>query len=148
MFVPDSRCGIDPVPEKGVPTAFGGRATPLDPPEVQPGPRCNGVARIAASPRGRRHVRVAWLFVLFAALAAVACGPPTKHEILNKAEGVATREDLEAALGPPSDRNKLGPIETWTYEASDGEVEFVILGDRVRLQAAGSPAGKSAEEAR
>jgi len=31
--------------------------------------------------------------------------------------------------------SKLGPIETWTYHAKDGEVTFLITGDVVRLQA-------------
>ena len=70
-------------------------------------------------------------------LALTACGPPSKHEILEKAEGAETRQALEAALGAPDDRSKLGPIETWRYVASDGEVTFVIAGDRVRFETAG-----------
>ena len=71
------------------------------------------------------------------ALGWPGCGPSTKHELLKKAEGVETKQALEAALGPPDDHNKLGPIETWTYRAEDGEVTFVITGDRVRFEAAG-----------
>jgi hypothetical protein len=67
-------------------------------------------------------------------LAIVGCGPDTKHEILKKVENIQTKADLEGALGAPDDRNKVGPIETWTYEASDGEVTFVITGKTVRLQ--------------
>ena len=67
-------------------------------------------------------------------LALFGCGPDTKHEILKKTENVETKADLEEALGAPDDRNKVGPIETWTYEASDGEVTFVITGKTVRLQ--------------
>jgi hypothetical protein len=79
------------------------------------------------------------------ALAAIAlglagCGPPTKHDLLSKAEGAETRQALEAALGAPDDRSKLGPVETWTYRASDGEVTFVIAGDRVRFETAGGSA--------
>ncbi|RIK93454.1 MAG: hypothetical protein DCC71_24015 [Proteobacteria bacterium] len=70
-------------------------------------------------------------------LAAAACGPPTKHDLLSKAEGAETKQALEAALGPPDDRSKLGPIETWKYRAADGEVTFVLTGDRVTFQAAG-----------
>jgi len=70
------------------------------------------------------------------ALAIVACGPDSKHEILGKAEHARTKADLEAALGAPDDRDKMGPIETWTYVARDGEVTFVITGDTVRLQTA------------
>jgi hypothetical protein len=68
-------------------------------------------------------------------LALVGCGPDTKHEILKKTENVETKADLEEALGPPDDRNKVGPIETWVYEASDGEVTFLITGETVRIQA-------------
>lgn len=76
-----------------------------------------------------------------ALLAAAGCGPPTKHELLSKAEGAETKTALEAALGAPDDRTKLGPVETWTYRAKDGEVTFVIAGDRVRFEAAGGSAG-------
>lgn len=77
--------------------------------------------------------------LLRAALVALVlgCGAPTKHELLAKAEGAETKQQLEAALGPPSDRSKLGPIETWKYVARDGEVTFVIAGDKVRFEAAG-----------
>ncbi len=72
-------------------------------------------------------------------LALVGCGPDTKHEILKKSEGVETKADLEAALGAPDDRDKVGPIETWTYEVSDGEVTFVITGETVRMQTTSEP---------
>jgi len=75
--------------------------------------------------------------LLLLALGSAGCGPPTKHELLKKAEGAETREALEAALGAPDDRSKLGPVETWKYEAKDGEVTFLITGDRVRFQATG-----------
>jgi hypothetical protein len=89
-----------------------------------------------------RHVPAALAAL---ALALAACGPPSKHEILEKAEGAETRQALEAALGAPDDRSKLGPIETWKYLASDGEVTFVIAGDRVRFEAA-SGSGEAAPE--
>lgn len=76
-------------------------------------------------------------------LGAAGCGPPTKHDLLEKAEGAENREQLEAALGPPDDRSKLGPIETWKYRARDGEVTFVIAGDRVRFEAAGAAPSES-----
>ena len=72
--------------------------------------------------------------LLVAAVAFVGCGPPTKHEIVKKAEGVETKQELEAALGAPDDIEKLGPIERWTYSASDGAVEYVITGDAVALE--------------
>jgi hypothetical protein len=42
-------------------------------------------------------------------------------------------------LGRPDELTKLGPVETWRYTASNGEVIFLIVGDDVTLQAAGSP---------
>jgi len=70
-------------------------------------------------------------------LALAACGPSTKEELIEKARTVSTRAELEKALGRPSDLAKLGPMETWTYRASNGEVVFLIVGDKVTLQAAG-----------
>jgi hypothetical protein len=75
-----------------------------------------------------------WLATV--ALAIVACSPQSKHEMLSKTEHVRTKAELEEALGAPHDRDKVGPIETWTYRARDGEVTFVITGDTVRLKAA------------
>jgi hypothetical protein len=85
---------------------------------------------------GRRPLEHALLGLALVVLVA-GCGPPTKHELLARAEGAETKQQLEAALGPPSDRSKLGPIETWKYVARDGEVTFVIAGDRVRFETAG-----------
>ena len=53
---------------------------------------------------------------------------------MKKAEGVETKQELEAALGAPDETDKFGPIEKWTYSASDGEVEFVITGDKIALE--------------
>ena len=72
-------------------------------------------------------------------LALVACGRGTKEDIVAKAREVATRAELERVLGRPDDITKLGPVETWRYRASNGEVIFLIVGDDVTLQAAGSP---------
>ncbi len=83
--------------------------------------------------RGRFAIALGSL-LLAAAMAFVGCGPPTKHEIVKKAEGVETRQELEAALGAPDDIEKLGPIERWTYSASDGAVEYVITGEAVALE--------------
>lgn len=70
-----------------------------------------------------------------ALLLALACARETKHDLLQKAELVTTKAELEQILGPPDERHKLGPIETWTYEASDGKVNFLIAGNTVQLQA-------------
>lgn len=59
----------------------------------------------------------------------------TKHDLLKKTELVTTKAELEQILGAPDDRNKLGPIESWTYQASDGKVTFLIAGNTVQLQA-------------
>ncbi|NNL68064.1 MAG: hypothetical protein HKP30_17580 [Myxococcales bacterium] len=80
-------------------------------------------------------MRFTTLCLALSAFVLLACGPPSKHDILSKAETITTKSELEAELGSPSERSKLGPIETWTYQAKDGEVTFLITGDVVRLQA-------------
>lgn len=66
---------------------------------------------------------------------AFGCGSKSKHDLLSKVEQVKTRAELEQALGAPDERDKMGPVEIWTYEASDGRVTFLITGDTVALQA-------------
>jgi len=70
-------------------------------------------------------------------LGLVACGRGTKEDIVAKARDVSRRADLERVLGKPDDITKLGPVETWRYQASNGEVIFLIVGDEVTMQAAG-----------
>ncbi|PYM96434.1 MAG: hypothetical protein DME04_01955 [Candidatus Rokuibacteriota bacterium] len=70
-------------------------------------------------------------------LGLVACGRGTKEDIVAKARDISRRADLERVLGKPDDITKLGPLETWRYKASNGEVIFLIVGDDVTLQAAG-----------
>lgn len=72
-------------------------------------------------------------------LSLVACGRGTKEDIVAKARDVSKRAELERVLGKPDDITKLGPVETWRYQASNGEVIFLIVGDDVTLQAAGRP---------
>ena len=74
--------------------------------------------------------------LLMVALALAGCSR-TKEDVLRKAESVKTRADLESRLGRPDDIAKLGPVERWTYKASNGDVVFAIVGDTVTLQAAG-----------
>jgi len=74
---------------------------------------------------------------LGAVLVLGACGAPSTQEITRKAAGITAKADLEKKLGKPDSFNKLGPIETWTYKASDGQVTFLITGDTVRLDLAG-----------
>lgn len=83
----------------------------------------------------------AWTGLLVWVLAAgliVGCSR-SKEDLIQKARGVGTRAELERALGKPTDISKLGPVEQWTYKASNGTVVFLILGDKVTLQAAGNP---------
>lgn len=68
----------------------------------------------------------------------VACSDPTKEDLLAKSKGISTRADLEKTLGKPDDISKFGPIEQWTYKASNGSVMFVLTGDSVTLQATAS----------
>jgi hypothetical protein len=77
------------------------------------------------------------VWVLVAGLLA-GCSQ-SKEDLVQKARGVSTRAELERALGKPSDISKLGPVEQWTYKASNGTVVFLIVGDKVTLQATGSP---------
>jgi hypothetical protein len=72
---------------------------------------------------------------LFSLLLLAACFAPSKADLLKKAKGVSSRAELEEALGEPSDVSKLGPIEKWTYKASDGSVVFVLAGDTVTIEA-------------
>lgn len=72
------------------------------------------------------------LLALAGALLA-SCGGSSRHDLLDRAEGAKTRTELEDALGAPDERSKMGPIETWTYRGSDGDVSFLITGDAVAL---------------
>jgi hypothetical protein len=80
---------------------------------------------------------LAGLVIGLVLLSLAGCGPSTKEDMIAKARGVTTRAELEKALGKPSDISKLGPMETWTYKASNGQVVFVVIGDAVTLEAAG-----------
>lgn len=80
-----------------------------------------------------RACRLAFAALLIAGLAA--CGDPSKTELVEKARGIETKTALRQALGPPDDIAKLGPVEKWTYQASDGTVVFVITGETVIVDA-------------
>jgi hypothetical protein len=81
---------------------------------------------------------LAGLVIGLVLLALAGCGPSSKEDLIAKARGVTTRAELEKALGKPSDISKLGPMETWTYKASNGQVVYLIVGDAVTLETAGS----------
>jgi len=85
--------------------------------------------------------RILILAALLAGLALGACEDST-HDLLSKAEAVSTKAELEKALGPPDIVAKVGPLETWTYKASNGEVSFFITGDAVTLKAASTSSKK------
>ena len=40
--------------------------------------------------------RMIWLLLALAAVAVMGCGPPSQHDILKKAEGIETKQELEA----------------------------------------------------
>lgn len=65
-----------------------------------------------------------------------ACGDPSKTELVEKSRGAETSQALRDALGEPDGISKLGPVEKWTYKASDGSVVFMITGDKVIVDAA------------
>jgi hypothetical protein len=82
--------------------------------------------------------RMLGLGALATLMTATACdSSPTKAEILKKASGLTTKEELEKVLGPPNNLDKLGPIERWTYNAKDGVVVFTIVAGRVALDETG-----------
>jgi len=81
-----------------------------------------------------RSISKKWVILALAAT-LVACGPPSKHDVMKKAEGAETKQELEAAIGAPDDVSRLGPLERWSYVTSDGGVDFLITGDKIRLEA-------------
>lgn len=86
--------------------------------------------------------RIAAAAVLALPLLLGGCMEPDKAELLDKAEGVRTKADLRDRLGQPDDVSKLGPVETWTYNAADGTVSFLIAGDAVTLSTTGERPAK------
>jgi hypothetical protein len=77
------------------------------------------------------------------AFVLVGCGPSSKTDIVTKARDVKTRADLEKALGKPDDIDKVGPIEKWTYNAKDGRVVFILVGNTVTIQTTDEPEKKN-----
>lgn len=89
-----------------------------------------------------RQVMIRGMLWGLALVLLTACGGRTKEDMVQKARDVSTRADLERALGKPTDIAKVGPLERWTYKASNGEVVFLIIGDTVTLQTTGGPEEK------
>ncbi|HEY9539169.1 MAG TPA: hypothetical protein VIS03_16360 [Kiloniellaceae bacterium] len=80
-------------------------------------------------------MKIVRTFVALAGLLLLtACFAPSKADLIKKAQGASSRAELEAALGEPSEVSKLGPIEKWTYVASDGSVVFLLAGDTVTFE--------------
>ena len=71
-------------------------------------------------------------------LVLAGCGPPTKEDLLSKARDIKTRAELEKALGKPTDIFRIGPVEMWSYKASNGTVVFLVEENAARLQAPGT----------
>ncbi|MEO8558029.1 MAG: hypothetical protein ABI439_03125 [Rhodospirillales bacterium] len=86
--------------------------------------------------------RAARLLAIVVLLALAACGKPSKEELVRKSENVKTKAELQAVLGLADDINKVGPIETWRYKGSNGDVVFIITGNIVQLQATDSGKNK------
>jgi len=80
---------------------------------------------------------------VLALILLTACGGHTKEDIVQKTRNVSTRNELEKVLGKPTDIAKLGPLERWTYKATNGEVVFLIVGDSVTLQVTGDTPAKN-----
>lgn len=76
-----------------------------------------------------------WKLLLAAGLmlAVAACGKPTKESMLQKAGNAKKSAEVVALLGQPDDIGKVGPLEIWTYQASNGRVVFTMLADNVTL---------------
>jgi hypothetical protein len=89
--------------------------------------------------RGKIRRSLQTLLVSIAVIGGLIGCSRTKEDLVEKSRNASTRAELEGALGKPSDINKLGPVEQWTYKASNGTVVFLIVGDTVTLQAAGGP---------
>lgn len=82
-----------------------------------------------------RHAGAVALAMLLT-LGLAGCGEPSKADLVEQAQDASSKAALRDALGNPDDISKLGPVEKWTYTASDGSVVFVITGDDIVVQAA------------
>jgi hypothetical protein len=71
------------------------------------------------------------LVVIAVTMMLTACLHETKDDLIQKAQGVETKQQLRETLGDPDGVDKLGPIERWIYNASDGTVMFPIIADKV-----------------
>ena len=87
-----------------------------------------------------RRVLVAVSLVL--ALVLAGCSARSKKDLVDKAQGITSKAELEKKLGKPDEvSGQVGipgvvSTETWVYKASDGEVIFQVAGDKVVFGAA------------
>ena len=88
------------------------------------------------------RMTISTALVLGIALALLtSCGSPTKEDIV-----LSTKAELEKTLGKPTDIAKLGPLEKWSYKASNGKVVFIIVGDKVTLETTGGSEDEKEKE--
>ena len=78
--------------------------------------------------------------ILIAVPLLTGCFEDSKAEILAKAENASDKAALTEALGKPDNIDRVGPLETWAYNASNGSVDFVIAGSTVTLRKTGGKA--------
>ena len=100
----------------------------------------SGVESVKITHQRHLDTRIMTHLLKFAAVAMLGllltgCFGESKADILKKAKGVETTEQLEAAPGKPDEVDKIGPLEQWRYEASDGNVVFAIVAGKVTLEA-------------
>ena len=69
--------------------------------------------------------------MMAAALTLAGCGRGSKQDVLGQVKDAKTKADVEKVLGKPDDTDKLGPMETWTYKVSNGNVNLRFLGDKL-----------------
>ena len=94
------------------------------------------------------------------------CGPPSLDDLRAKSHDAHTPEALTAALGrpdriepirgaernmliealqgtrDPAERAKINPVERWIYRASNGELTFEVVGDRLGVVLPPGPSRK------
>lgn len=83
----------------------------------------------------KQTLATALLLLLLPLAGCGLVGGNSMKDIATKAEKAKTREQLEAALGKPDkfEKVKFGvALESWTYTATDGEVNFTIVNDRIQ----------------
>ena len=91
----------------------------------------------ALNGKGKNLKQILIVTSMFLVLLLSGCGRGSKQDVMTKAKSITTKQELEKAFGKADSFSSLGPIEMWTYKVSDGEVVFVVTGDKVALKASG-----------